>query len=203
MVARHPVTHRSRRYLLRDPDGDEMVARLAGSQGWETVVDIPAKRFGSEPGRVSWEMYPGIFLTCVRDRKLHTSYLLVTSRITDGLGSYETWITASGLSFFTDADLIRAVEGSNNPKEKCRALVRAGIGAPLNPDNRYSRVFIESVNDASPDVRKSAIKAIGYTEWPPFQELLDAISQQDPDGSVRSLAKRMSAAFDEAEVGDE
>ncbi|MCZ0204196.1 hypothetical protein OZK63_02020 [Streptomyces sp. UMAF16] len=202
-MARHPVTHRSRRYLLRDPDGDEMVARLAGSQGWEKVVDIPVKRFGSEPGRASWEMAQDIFLTHVRDRKLHTSYLVVTSRVTGELDRYEAWITAGGLSLCTDGDLIRAVAESDDAKEKCRALVRAGIGAPLHPDNRYSRVFIESVSDASSDVRKSAITAIGYAEWPPFQELLHAIAQQDPDGSVRSLAKRMYAAFDEAEVGNE
>ncbi|WP_147481258.1 hypothetical protein [Streptomyces shenzhenensis] len=202
MTSQHPATFRSRRHLLREPDGEEQVARLAVAEGWKKVADVPAKRFGSEPRRMVWEMAAGFFLTYVRDRKLRTAYIVMTSRTTGDLGPYESWITACGLPLCGDDDLLRAIAEASTTEEKGRSLVRAGIGAPLNPDNRYSQEFIESVSDASPEVRKSGIMAIGHAEWAPFRELLDAVAQQDPDARVRSLAKRMSTAFGEAGVGD-
>lgn len=202
MTSHHPSTYRSRRFLLRDHNDQDQVARLAVAEGWEKVVDVPAKRFGSEPGRLVWEMAPGVFLNCVSDRKLRTSYVVVTSRSTSDLGQYESWIVSRGLGLCTSEDLLGGIEAADSDDEKGRALVRAGIGAPLNPDNRYSRAFIESVSHASPNVRRNGIMAIGHAEWAPFRELLDAVAKQDSNGQVRSLAQRMSTAFGEAGIGD-
>ncbi|MXM63589.1 hypothetical protein GR925_09025 [Streptomyces sp. HUCO-GS316] len=202
MLSRHPTTYRSRRFLLREHDDEEQIVRLVAAEGWPRVADVPAKRFGSEPRRLTWEMVSGVFLTYLRDRKLRTAYLVVTSRTTSDLGSFASWITDIGLSVCTDDELLGALDDSLTVEEKSRALVRAGIGAPLNPDNRYSRAFIDSVSDVSPEVRKSGIMAIGHAEWKPFRELLDAVAQQDSNAQVRSLARRMAAAFDEAGIGD-
>jgi hypothetical protein len=202
MESRHPSTHRSRRFLIREYDGEEQVVRLAAAEYWEKVADISAKRIKSEPRRITWEISPGIFLNYLCDRKLRTSYVVVTSRATGDLSQHESRIAASGLNLCTSADLLGEIEEADSPEGKGRALVRAGIGAPLKPDNRYSRLFIESVRDVSPEVRKNGIMAIGYAEWAPFRELLQAVALQDSSAQVRSLAKRMVTAFDEAGVGD-
>ncbi|GCB93135.1 hypothetical protein [Streptomyces noursei] len=202
MNAQHPPTRRSRRFLMQEFTSEEQVNRLAASEGWSKVLDSPAKRFGSEPRRISWEMAPGILFNYVSDRKLHTSYVVITSRESVDLDQYESVLHGSGLAVCTDASILESITEAETPEERGRALVRAGIGAPLLPDNRYSRAFINSVRDTSPDVRKNGLMGIGYAEWEPFRELLEAVAQQDPNAQVRGLAKRMATAFVEAGIGE-
>ncbi|MGG2458228.1 hypothetical protein ACO0M4_00080 [Streptomyces sp. RGM 3693] len=203
MKSQHPPTRRTRRFLTQESESEEQVSRLAATEGWSKVLDAPTKRFSSDPRRISWEMAPGILFNYVSDRKLHTSYVVITSTESVDLNQYESVLVGSGLAVCTDASILESIAEAATPEERGRALVRAGIGAPLLPDNRYSRAFISAVRDASPDVRKNGLMGIGYAEWEPFRELLDAVAQQDSNAQVRSLAKRMATAFAEAGIGEE
>lgn len=197
------VTHRSRRFILRQHDSLSVVSRLAMALGWQKIGETEKKSFRKRALHIAWEMAPGVRLSYLSDSKERTSYLLITSRSTSRLDPYVTQLLETGLEFYTPDELLAEVSSARSAKEKGLALIRAGIGAPERPTKSYVHTFFEAMRSPSPTVRLSGITAMGYAEWPEFLELLDAVAVDDDDKEVRDYAKSMSEAFRKAARGEE
>ncbi|MFJ2203140.1 hypothetical protein ACIQPP_49560 [Streptomyces violaceusniger] len=142
-----------------------------------------------------WQVDSGIVLNYMEDAGLGISYAVMVSEYSKDLSQLMSRIIEGGLDVYTDQDLLDAVTSAPSSRGQATALVRAGIGAPAKLDNRYSRLFIDSV-------RLYGVLAIGYAEWAPFRELLEAVSEQDEDVQVRTTARSLMEAFDVSGIGD-
>lgn len=202
MVLKPVPGFRSRRFVMRDYPGESQVSELADRLGWERLGELQAEPELMRPRRVMWQVCPGVVCNFMQNEELQVSYAVMMSEHHPEISHRMSQIIEGGLDVCTDGDLLDAVTSASGPGEKAKALVQAGIGAPGSPDNRFSRLFIDAVREDSREVREHGVLAIGYAEWAPFRELLNAISQQDSDARVRRLARLTMEAFDVAGIGD-
>lgn len=193
--------YRSRRFIIREYPGEGQVSDFANTLGWERLGEVSAEKRLRQPRQVIWQLFPGVVLQYMEEEEFHASYVVMMSEESRELSHHMAQIIEGGIAVLTDEELLEGVTSASGRDEKARALIIAGIGAPPHPDNRYSRLLIEAARSPSKHVRECGVLAIGYTEWPPFRELLKAIAQQDSDRKVRRLASAMVEAFDTTGVG--
>jgi hypothetical protein len=111
------------------------------------------------------------------------------------------------LVIYSEGDLIDNIEAASDSADLAglgKALIRAGLGAPL----RYDREFFDliTVNATSYSdyrIRQFAINSMIYTEWLEFMPVLRNIITSDPEEIVRDRAQIVLNAYIAAGLGGE
>ena len=94
---------------------------------------------------------------------------------------------ARTLSFYDDEELIEDASTVETLEEGIRSILRIGV-AFRNYDPRALHTYRAYLQHAIPDMRRAAIKAIGYHHWPEAQQLLSEVAANDTDPNVREFA---------------
>lgn len=185
---------RSRRFVMRQFQAEESVAAFAADMGWAAVADLPGDEGRGVPRRVAWQIAPGATLNYFRDDALSFSYISVMSGLGQEFAEQLTPMVRAELDTCEDAELLSGME-TVGEQERASAVIKAGLGAPLEFDEEFYSGFFTAAQDTAPVVRNAAVRAIYYTKWREFTDVLTELSSSDPDRSVRDFAGRVLAVL--------
>lgn len=194
---------RSKRYILRERGHEVLVRRLVASFGGSVVAERAGNKRKNIARAVIWEIIPGLTVGYYDDARAEASCLIVRSeRDIAEVQAYET-LLRQNLDFLEESDLLAALrESEPGTKDQILCLLRLGIGAPLDFDQRFFDQLSMAVQNVEPDVRIATLRGITYTEWPQFRPLLQHIASSDSDESVRKLANQIVSAYDRHRLGE-
>lgn len=187
------------RYVLRDLLSREAVERYAEDRGWDLVAGQDADpESGTEYERV-WLTDTTLTLHYVEDRIARYSYVFLAGDdreaveriVPDLMRVLEPW---------TPAELLDGVREAKPGPDRGRAVLRAGIGAPLDFDQEFFDCVRSALAHPEPPMREIGILAGSYAAWPQYRPLLEAIARDDPDAEVREMAQATLRAFDRGGV---
>lgn len=199
---------RTRRRVLREGITGDYVEEFADSRGWERAASVPRDIVSATDHHIQWRI----------DDELTFDYLesyLTNDGCFLALGHDETKTerfmreaeSVFELVIYSEGDLLDNIEAASDAIDLAglgKALIRAGLGAPL----RYGREFFGLIvgNATSyPDhrIRQFAICSMVYAEWPEFVPILRNIITSDREESVRDRAQIVLNAYIAAGVGEE
>lgn len=191
--------YRTRSLVFRKMPSEGDAERLANAMGWPVRGEIPADYARGIPREVQWSAGPAITLHYLEDDLSGNAYLVVSGDRKE-IAEATAGIAEQHLAaFFSYEELLDSISKARKEPEKCRALVRAALGAPREFDDRLFEIVRISLRDKSPAVRESAIWATSYAAWPQFRGLLEDVVAHDHNQHVHDTAEGMLGAFDAAE----
>lgn len=173
--------------------------RLANAMGWPVRGEIPADYANGIPHEVQWSAGSAIILHYLEDDLSGSAYLVVSGDSKEAAEATAGIAERQLPAFLSYQELLDSISKARSEPEKCRALVRAALGAPKEFDKRLFEIVRTSLSDKSPAVREGAIWATSYAPWPQFRDLLEDVVAHDRNQQVRDTAEGMLGAFDAAE----
>jgi hypothetical protein len=81
------------------------------------------------------------------------------------------------------------VDRAEGREDLCRAVLRAGVGAPREFSSKFFKRIKKAILDGDSRIRSAGIWATAYSRWPVFVPLLTDVSQQDPVESLQRDAR--------------
>jgi len=110
------------------------------------------------------------------------------------LAHFDTW---------TFDELLFAVDNACEAIELARAILRAGLGAPVRFEERFFVRIKQAAENPEPVVREMALWAMVYPGWSQFRPVLKQVVEQDPVEAIREQAEEILIAFDAQGVPEE
>ncbi|MFJ9929863.1 hypothetical protein ACIRU5_28020 [Streptomyces misionensis] len=179
---------------MRQFQAEETVAALAASRGWPTVADLPGDESRGVPRRVAWQISPGATLNFFRDDSLGISYVSVMSGLGKDFAEQLTSMVHTEIDVYGDAELLSGMSGADDDQERALAVLKAGLGAPLEFSEKFYAGFVAASEHTTSTVRNAAVRAMYYTKWQEFTNVLAELASSDPDSAVRDFAGRVLTA---------
>lgn len=172
--------------VLRDTADHDGFVRLAKGQNW-----VPYRTY---PRVDEQSVFEDVWTTADQKTVVHfvdvPSYGIQLVRVRGDKVDEVLRELARTLSFYDDEELIEDASSVETLEEGIRSILRVGVGF-RNHDARVQHTYRAYLQHANPDMRRAAIKAIGYHHWLEVQELLSETVANDTDPDVRDFAKLM------------
>ena len=103
---------------------------------------------------------------------------------------------------FGEGELLDRIETDDLPSMG-RALVQAGLGAPLGYDQAFfDSISVKATSHSEFRIREIAVFSMSYTEWPEFVPLLRNIMNNDQEKRVRFRAQIVFNGYIAAGLGE-
>lgn len=199
-VIERPGGFRSRRFVFRGLHFAEEVRNIAGAAGWRLTLDQAATPAGDTPLLITWEAQPGLTVSYTEKSAIETSFAMAASPL--GAAEVEGCVAvfAAHPDVLTFDELIELCDAADSPPVRGMTLARAGLGAPIEVDERFSERLEAGAFANDGAVREGALWGMAYAEWPQFRPALQEAAQGDPDGFLRRVAASALRAFDQIGV---
>src|SRR5256885_16711465 len=97
----------------------------------------------------------------------------------------------SRLDAWTVDELLDAVEKAAAPLDRAKAVIRAGVGAPDEFDERFFFLISSATTDSDTHVREAALYATAYSSYPAYRPRLRQVAREDPDPRRRDDAEAL------------
>ncbi|MFJ9853406.1 hypothetical protein [Streptomyces sp. NPDC101150] len=188
---------RTRRMVLRERFCEEEVERFAQELGWTRCgVDQADPEEGIDY-HVFWAP-PGaaIALHYTEDDLARDSYVMVIGKDAAAVHGAQALIEPR-LNTWPLADLLAEVDGASTPVSVARAVLRAGLGAPGEFDERFFARINTALQHPDRRVRETALWAVTFSPYGEYRPALTAIQESDEDARLRDNAEILLGGFDE------
>ncbi|MFC8798472.1 hypothetical protein ACFT2C_12130 [Promicromonospora sp. NPDC057138] len=189
-----PTVLSARNVVLRERFAEEEVGRFAVELGWSRQWETAADPEEGICYAVGWGAGTLSVEYCEDDVSRH-SYLCFAgddAAAVDGV----TELAEARLGAWRVEDLLTAVDTATEPVELGRAVIRAGLGAPRELDDRFFAVIDDALQHPDARVREAGVWAISYVPHPKYRRRLEALRDHDPEHEVWSTAEILLEAFD-------
>ncbi|WP_189217252.1 MULTISPECIES: hypothetical protein [Streptomyces] len=174
---------------------------IANAAGWRQTLNRPAE--GDTPLLANWEVLPGLTVSYTEKTTIETSFAMAAS----SLGAEEVEgcvaVFAAHPHVLTFDELIAGCDTADTPPVQGMTLARAGLGAPVEPDERFVERLEAGAFSGDGAVREGALWGMAYAEWPTFRASLRQASQSDPDEFLRRVAISALRSFDRIGVAEQ
>ena len=90
---------------------------------------------------------------------------------------------------WTVVEILRDVEQATTVADRCNALHRAGLGAPVDPDDAFLECFGAAVVHPEVEVRATAVDVLARVGWVETRPLLQRVARDDRRKAIRSAAR--------------
>lgn len=170
----------SRRLVLRDSVSPDEVELLAKSLGWQLACYVKRDADRGIDFSATWRADDVTSVHFIEDDYAQERYFVVSG---SAYGQVEEVLNdiEAGIAVWSLDEMLLEVDGNIYPASKAKAVLRLGLGAPLEAvDSVLGRILTASRNP-EPRVRRRAVRAIAYTPWPGYRERLEEIAEGDPD----------------------
>ena len=163
---------------------DKSVARddfqtMAYDAGWHLENIIRAAK--DRPAEVIWLTNEGDSVHFIYDDMLGMPYALSEGRGRRRLAEY----IRSKLPTISTEEVIREARKAKGPKARVNALHHvAAVAAGASFNKQLFDLIKNGFEDDEPEVRRAAVLATGYAEWPRFQKLLEERAAPRQDDAV-------------------
>jgi hypothetical protein len=187
------------RYVLRGDDAEADASAFAASQDWD-----PLSRTVADPDRgveyeISWLTQGSVTFHYQEDDVLREGFVYLAGEDAALIGRIESDLVGA-LDHWTADDLLAEVDRQPEGPGRGRAILRSGLGAPIEPDRRFVDLIIETMRSGEPPIRAIGIRACAYSPVPQYRPELDRIARTDDEAEVRELAQATLRAFDEFRI---
>lgn len=189
------------RYMLRGDSQFDAVRNLAQAQGWSQISDTPA-----DPGRgvareATWLTQTTITLQYEEDPVSQQACVFYAGDDLDALpGLVE--VLRESLDTWSSDELLRGVASAQTGPERARAVLRLGLGTPLEFDQRFFDAIKGCMESGETPLRDAGVLAAGAASWPQFRPILRRLAGADPEEEVRDMAQATLRAYDEFRIGE-
>src|SRR5262249_22824367 len=150
----------SRRLILREGYSENIVRRIANASGWDELAERPADAPRNVARCVIWEVIPGLTVSYYYEPLAEASCLIVRSTRDQAEVSEIEMLLNQAIKFVGDEDLLSSTKTGVSSSERALALLRLGLGGPVNFDQRYFDQLTSGANNSDRDIRVAAIRGI-------------------------------------------
>jgi len=178
----------SRPLILRQSSNYQVVAGFAAALKLVKLYDKPADPSGFVTRRMCWQIDPGLEMFYAEEVRSASCFLQVLGDNGEDVND----ITSALRDFFsplTHDELLGDICTSKTIDDRAHAIVRAGLGAPWEFDNRFYVQISSAMESAEPKIREAGAWAASFLRWQEFQLFLERIESSDPEKGLRVAAK--------------
>lgn len=188
---------RTRRMVLRERFCEEEVERFAQELGWTRRGVDQADPEEGIAYHVFWAP-PGAALSLhyTEDDLARDSYVTVIGKDAAAVHGARALIEPR-LNTWPLEDLLAEVDGASTPVSLARAVLRAGLGAPEEFDERFFVRINTALQHSDRRVRETAVWAVTFSPYYEYRPALSAIQESDEDPGLRDNAEILLEGFDE------
>ncbi len=194
-----PMVLSARYVVLRERFSEERVGRFAVGLGWSRQWETTADPDEGISYAVGWGAGTLSVEYCEDDVSRH-SYLCFAGEDAAAVEG-ATELAEARLDAWRVEDLLTAVDSATEPVELASAVIRAGLGAPRELDERFFAVIDDALQHPDARVREAAVWAVSYVPHPEYRGRLEALRDHDPEHDVWSTAQILLDAFDAEGIG--
>jgi hypothetical protein len=182
---------RSSRRVLREYPDFARVHRYAEEHSFAPKSEQLGDEDAGIGYEMSWFLTPTVILVYAEDEVSKSSYLYVTGR---DAADIEARIAATShdLDPLTMNELSAAVGEAGDGPTLARALLRVGLGAPLEFDGAVFDLVCGGLSNEDEMVRQSTVYAMSYSPWLEWLPVLREVARSDSSADVRELAAMMA-----------
>ncbi|WP_253772745.1 HEAT repeat domain-containing protein [Goodfellowiella coeruleoviolacea] len=205
---------RSRRFLFDGTDSAAFVAEVARTCGWSRLPPRPRDQTDAGGITLRWdvdrELDPGLRVTYTANPLINASHVMVSYLVGDWTPTTRDGarrrvestaaVFAAHWSVLTFDALLAAVDTAHDPDTRSLAVLRAGLGAPEDVDQRFVDRIGGCAGSEDDLVREHAVWAMAYAEWAAFRPTLSRMATGDPADRLRDMAAAPLRAFDRSGV---
>ncbi|MEV0399637.1 hypothetical protein [Actinoallomurus sp. NPDC050550] len=178
----------SRRLVLKDSVSPDDIEKLVVSLNWELEGYVKRDVDRQVDFSATWRVDEVTRVYFVEDDYVDERYFFVSgvewSEIERVLDEIQ-----SSIAVWTLDELILECDGNIYPAGKGKAVVRLGVGAPLEAVDSVKDRIVGASKHREPRVRRRALRAISYTPWPEYRERLAELADGDLDEGVAREAR--------------
>ena len=180
--------------VLREEAREEDFWRFARGLSMTNIRDVSSPHRQTIVREIIWKARSGVRLHYAADYLSASKIVAVEGDYNDGQFHKFIEVVVRLFEPWSLDELIDEVDScdADDPRPLALAVIRLGAGAP----NEYAGEVFNRISEAtrSPHawVRKAAIWATMYSQWPQFLPLLEGVADADPDEEMRSDARRMA-----------
>lgn len=190
------VFRTERRVLKTYPFEDE-ANEIAVEQGWIKNHDVPRDSEKSQAREITWHVADGLSFGYLESYLSKDCCILAIGESLDEADGLIGGIAAELEDIiYSEEELLEGVRDAQNASALARAIVRAGLGAPVEFSREFYSIF-ESILTSHDDsrVREIALHSMLYLEWPSLDSLIERSMRDDPAERVRSMAFRVRESY--------
>lgn len=186
---------RSRNVVLREEVEPSAVRAVADRNGWIFFAQVDRDPERGIFYEVRWNVPDGGTMHYIIDEVADCVYVVARH---DDCATAERAVgeVARQLPSWTLEEMLHDFDVSIYPAGWERALLRLGAGAPVQENEEVVIRVRESVQHKEAAVRRAAVWAMVYTEWPVFRDVLASVAETDSDTEVARAAALAAEQFD-------
>jgi hypothetical protein len=95
------------------------------------------------------------------------------------------------IPYWTPEEMFEAWKSAPHDTAQILAILRIGVGAPATYEESFACYFREALAHADESIREAALAALGYQDWPEFDDELKHIAECDSSERCRNRAAYM------------
>jgi hypothetical protein len=183
---------RSRRLVLLGEADEDTVEEFAAGLRWPRLSESAADLDEFLPRQVSWAVRASATLHYMEDLISDLKYVMVIADDQETVCSAVAEIE-DGLPVWTVEGLLADVDAQTDPDDVALALIRLGMGAPLEYNDRVFERIRDAMGSEAKRVREGALWAITYEAWPAYASPVRALLAQERDEDLVRTAQGLLA----------
>ncbi|MFE7559783.1 HEAT repeat domain-containing protein [Kitasatospora sp. NPDC057500] len=175
--------HTGRRLILRDSVDNAGIRAFAGAEGWTYRGDIERDPANHAFYEAKWSLPGGLSAHFVADEFIDARYLVVSGD--DGARVREVSARVeAALDVWSVEDLETEFDVCVYPFEQARSVLLLGAGSPERAVDSVVMRVLEALRHKDPRVRRAAVQAMVYAEWPEYRQPLAELAAHEADPEV-------------------
>ncbi|MFI6692843.1 HEAT repeat domain-containing protein [Streptomyces sp. NPDC050433] len=187
----------SRRLALKDHVAIEDVNNFAGSRNWAVAGVVNRDPEEGIFFEKKWRIGEGFAFHYIVDDFMGERYVVVVGQSEFESESYLD-VIVSGLDCWSAGEAVLKFDSSVYVADRVRAVRLLGVVSPLAVDSSIADRVVGAAQSESPDVRRAAIWAMGYSDWPEYRERLASLVEAESNGIIRDEAAAILSRLREA-----
>ncbi|MGW3073487.1 HEAT repeat domain-containing protein [Kitasatospora sp. NPDC001132] len=169
--------------ILHDSVDNAEIRAFAEADGWTYEGDIARDPETQAHYEAKWSLPGGLSAHYVADEFVDARYMVVAgddrARVQEASARLE-----AALDFWSVDDLETNFDVCVYPIEQARSVLLLGAGSPKRAVGSVVMRVLEAVRHKDPRVRRAAVQAMVYSEWPEYREPLADVVAHDADPEV-------------------
>ncbi|MBB6038391.1 HEAT repeat domain-containing protein [Phytomonospora endophytica] len=161
----------SRRLVLKTHTGVIELQRSAEELGFDSLGMLdrdPVRRTYTE---LAWEARDGVTVHYVEDEFADERFVVARGGTSDAREDVLDRF-AEVVDVWSLDDLMYEVSAARYASGRARAVMRLGVGSPLTAVDSVVVRITHAATDPDPRVRKAAVWAMAYADWPEYGDAL-------------------------------
>lgn len=174
---------------------------FAETLGWVRLGEQAQDINAAQSREVMWGAGPALSLHLIEDPISLNDYVMARGNDKSAVDALAR-LAEGQLDVWKQNKLLEAITDAGDEIEKAKAVIRAGVGAPDEFDERFYTAITAAMSDPSSAVREAALYATAYSPYPRYRAALENVAKTDPDENRRNDAALLLESFDEQGVPD-